>query len=127
MITLAEDCNQIFAKRFKQLREDSGYTQQELANLFHVTRPCICYWETGKRVPDYIKLVEICRFFQVSSDYLLGFSNNKNPKLNDNRHEYNSDDYLDISKLSEEYKRQIKEFFEYLSDKQEKNKSQNKY
>ena len=124
---MAQDCNQIFATRFKQLREESGYTQQELANLFHVTRPCICYWETGKRVPDYIKLLEICRFFHVSSDYLLGFSNSKNTNFNEKRQEYNSDNYLDISNFSEEYKRQIKDFYEFLSDKQKKDKANTKY
>ena len=127
MITLADDCNQIFAERFKELRVNSGYTQQQLANLFNVTRPCICYWETGKRVPDYTKLIEICRFFKVSSDYLLGFTNNKKPNLNDKRYEYNSDDIIDISKFSEKYKREIKEFVEYMSYKQEKDKSQTKY
>ncbi len=127
MIILTDSCNQIFAERFKELRVNSGYTQQQLANLFNVTRPCICYWETGKRVPDYTKLIEICRFFKVSSDYLLGFTNNKKPNLNEKRHEYNSDNYLDISKLSEKYKHEIKEFYEYLSYKQEKEKLQNKY
>ena len=120
MIVLTEDCNKIFAQRFKDLRTTSGYTQKQLANLFNVTRPCICYWETGKRLPDYIKLAEICRFFQVSSDYLLGFSHDKKPHLNESKYDYNSDNYLDISKLSEENKRQIKEFYEYLTYKQKK-------
>ena len=120
---MVDDCNQKFAQRFKELRANGGYTQQQLANLFNVTRPCICYWETGKRVPDYIKLVEICKFFQVSSDYLLGFSDNKNTNFNDNHYVYDPEDFLDMTKLSDEYKRQLKEYYQYLVDKQEKNLS----
>lgn len=110
-----------FAQRFKELRIKSGYTQQQLANLFKVTRPCICYWETAKRVPDYTKLVEICKFFNVSSDYMLGVSDIRTINMNEGKMVYNIDDYLDMSVLSDEYKRQLKDYYNFLLDKQAKN------
>ena len=110
-----------FAQRFKELRIKSGYTQQQLANLFRVTRPCICYWETAKRVPDYTKLVEICKFFNVSSDYMLGVSDIRTINMREGKMVYNVEDYLDMSLLSDEYKRQLKDFYNYLLDKQAKN------
>ena len=110
-----------FAQRFKELRIKSGYTQQQLANLFKVTRPCICYWETAKRVPDYTKLVEICKFFNVSSDYMLVVSDIRTINMNEGKMVYNIDDYLDMSVLSDEYKRQLKDYYNFLLDKQAKN------
>ena len=111
MFFLASKTNEQFAKRFKELRVKSGYTQQQLANLFKVTRPCICYWETAKRVPDYTKLVEICKFFNVSSDYMLGVSEIRTINLNEGKQNYDTDNYLDMSQLSEESKRQLKDYY----------------
>ena len=117
---MASKTNEQFAKRFKELRVKSGYTQQQLANLFKVTRPCICYWETVKRVPDYTKLVEICKFFNVSSDYMLGVSEIRTINLNEGKQNYDTDNYLDMSQLSEESKRQLKDYYNFLLAKQAK-------
>mgnify|MGYP000432258580 CR=1 FL=1 len=120
MFFLASKTNEQFAKRFKELRVKSGYTQQQLANLFKVTRPCICYWKTAKRVPDYTKLVEICKFFNVSSDYMLGVSEIRTINLNEGKQNYDTDNYLDMSQLSEESKRQLKDYYNFLLAKQAK-------
>lgn len=117
---LIDKTNQTFAKRFKELRLQRGYTQQELANLFNVTRPCICYWETGKRLPEYKMLIDLCIFFDVETDYLLGVLDSKKSTFNEGKIVYNFEDYLDMSPLSEEFRRQLKEYYAYLLDKQEK-------
>lgn len=108
----------IFSKRFKLLRAKSGYTQQQMANLFNVTRACICYWESGKRVPDYVNLVELCKFFNVSSDYMLGVSDTRSTGLEDDKAEYSTDNYLDMSKLTDEHKRELINYYKYLLNKQ---------
>ncbi len=117
---MADNYNEIFAQRFKALRVNNGYTQQQFANLFNVTRSCICYWETGKRLPEHPKICDICAFFNVSSDYLLGFSDVSPSKVSESKTSYNADDYLDIRKLSSENKRQIKDFYKYLEEKQKR-------
>ncbi|MFI7130188.1 helix-turn-helix transcriptional regulator [Nonomuraea sp. NPDC050153] len=35
----------------RKIREDAHLTQDELANVITVSRPTICLWESGKRVP----------------------------------------------------------------------------
>lgn len=110
--------NDIFAERFKALRTDGGYTQQEIANLFNVTRACICYWESGKRVPDYINLVEICKFFRVSSDYMLGVSDVRRSNIVEDGSEYKTNNILDISRLTEDHKRELRDYYNYLLKKQ---------
>lgn len=49
-------------------------TQNQLAEALNVTQDSISLWETGKRIPDTQYVVALCKFFDVSADYLLGLS-----------------------------------------------------
>lgn len=72
-----------FACRFKQLREENGLSQEELANLFNTYKSTICRYETGKRTPpiDFVK--EVAIKFNISMDWLIGTSDERIPKLTD--------------------------------------------
>lgn len=61
-----------FAKRLKQLRLKSNYTQDELANLLKTTRSRVSMYEQGKREPDFEMQESIADLFNVDLDYLLG-------------------------------------------------------
>ena len=70
--------------RLKMLREERNLKQEDIANLLHVEIAAISKYETG-RVPlkeEYIKILS--SFFEVSSDYLLGLTDEKNPNENKN-------------------------------------------
>lgn len=56
----------------KKLRLDSGLTQKELAEILSVSQQTISLWETRTTVPDALTIVALCKYFNVSSDYLLG-------------------------------------------------------
>lgn len=56
----------------KKLRLDSGLTQKELAEILSVSQQTISLWETRTTVPDALTIIAICKYFNVSSDYLLG-------------------------------------------------------
>lgn len=58
----------------RELRRNKGFTQEELAETLGVSTPAICKWESGQSNPDINMLPVIARFFQVSIDFLLGFS-----------------------------------------------------
>lgn len=60
-----------FPSILKELRESKDLDQQDLADLLHVSRSAIAGYETGRREPDYDKLLQIAGFFEVSVDYLL--------------------------------------------------------
>lgn len=64
----------LFADRIKSLRERSGLTQAELAKKLGLTRSCINAWEMGLSVASTVMVVELARFFHVTTDYLLGVS-----------------------------------------------------
>ncbi len=70
----------IFGERLKSLREEKGFTQQDIANILGVGRATIAGYETKGKQPDYEKLMKLAEFFNCSIDYLLGRTNQRNPK-----------------------------------------------
>jgi len=65
-----------FCKRIKELRIENGITQKELANKLQTTNSSVCDWERGRSQPDLQTLTELAKLFEVSTDYLLGLSDN---------------------------------------------------
>ena len=61
-----------FSERLKELREESNLTQKNLANKLNISKSAISAWEIGRNQPSYDLLIEIAKFFNVSTDYLLG-------------------------------------------------------
>ena len=60
------------ANRLRELREEFGYTQEELGKEFYCEKPVISRYETGSRnIPNEL-LVEFAEFFDTSVDYILG-------------------------------------------------------
>lgn len=61
-----------FSTNLKELRENKGLTQREIAKLLNISQVTYCNWENDKTEPDLNNLIRLCRFFMVSTDYLLG-------------------------------------------------------
>jgi transcriptional regulator with XRE-family HTH domain len=55
------------------LRNESGMTQEQLAQLLNVTRSTIAGYETKCKEPDFHRLIQIASIFHVTTDYLLGY------------------------------------------------------
>lgn len=64
-----------FATRLKELREAKNMNCTQLAKKLGVSSASLGYYERSERVPDIEILSKICKFFNVSADYLLGISN----------------------------------------------------
>ena len=58
--------------RIKQLREQAGYSQAQLARKLDVTRSSVNAWEMGLSTPTTQYVVALAKLFHVSADYLLG-------------------------------------------------------
>ena len=67
-----DNYNTVFAKRLRELIESTGVSQAELANSVSVTRQAINSYTLGNTVPNSDVLTDIAKYFDVSSDYLLG-------------------------------------------------------
>ena len=61
-----------FAIRLKYLRTKNGLSQLHLAQEINATKQNISDWETGKSETSFEMLVKVAKFFNVSTDYLLG-------------------------------------------------------
>lgn len=64
--------NNNFKEKLKELRERSGMTQEQLAELMRLSKSTISQYENQERAPSPHILVKIASVFHVSTDYLLG-------------------------------------------------------
>lgn len=62
----------MFGKRLKQLRENKGLNQEDLATALSLSPSTIGMYEQGRREPDHEKLKVIAEYFDVTTDYLIG-------------------------------------------------------
>lgn len=71
---------EIFAGRVHMLRKQRGMSQKELGEAIGLSHKSISTIESGSRTTTLEKLVILARFFQVSTDYLLGLCEEPAPK-----------------------------------------------
>lgn len=64
--------NNYLGKTIKELRLEEGISQRELGNRLNVCNQTVSFWESGQREPDLDTLLKIAKYFEVSTDYLLG-------------------------------------------------------
>lgn len=110
-------------KRLKQLREKRGLKQTQLADIMNVSNRTISVYEKGTVVPPTENLERLATFFDVTTDYLLGRTNNPKVSLNERGEEestkINVEEMLDKAwllkgnKVSEELKREVLGFIEF--------------
>ena len=63
-------------KRIRDLRADNNYTQKELSKILNCSQQVYSNYELGQRdIPTDI-LIKLAKFYNVSTDYILGISDN---------------------------------------------------
>lgn len=72
------DVTHSFATRLKELREEKGLNQGQLAKELGISRGSISYYENEERTPDIEIFDRIARYFNVSVEYMLGYISIKN-------------------------------------------------
>lgn len=63
----------IYAQRIRNLREDEEKNQTEIAKLLKTTQSYYAQYERGIRPLPIEHLITLCRYYNVSADYILGF------------------------------------------------------
>lgn len=61
-----------FNQKLKELREENKLLQKQLAAELGVSQVTIARWETASREPSFDDLIKIAKYFNVTTDYLLG-------------------------------------------------------
>lgn len=59
------------AERIQHLRKAKGISQEQLADKIGVSRQAVSKWESEQSLPDIEKVILLCEFFDVTTDYLL--------------------------------------------------------
>lgn len=62
----------VFGERLQELRKDHKLTQKSFAKELGISWRTVGAYENNRCFPDYVILIQICKFFNVSVDYLLG-------------------------------------------------------
>ena len=65
-----------FADRLKQLRTEKKLTQKTVAQAIDMTERAYQDLEYSKYNPNHDNIIKLADFFEVSTDYLLGRSDN---------------------------------------------------
>ena len=63
-----------FSERLKEIRKLSGDSQKSLAKKLYVSQGAVSMYEQGQARPSYETLLEICKLYGTSADYLLGLT-----------------------------------------------------
>ena len=64
-------------KKLRELRQAKEWTQRQVAGRIGVTPSVISAYENDIRLPSYAALIKLAALFNVSTDYLLGVSDNR--------------------------------------------------
>lgn len=63
-----------FHERLRNEREDRDMTQTELGEALHMSQRKISHLERKDTEPTTDEIIDICRFFNKSADYMLGMT-----------------------------------------------------
>lgn len=64
----------IMQNRIRELREDRDLRQIDVAEETGIDQRTLSNYETGKTNPDSYAIIQLAKFYGVSTDYLLGIT-----------------------------------------------------
>ena len=65
-----------YIDRIRELREDNDLKQSEIAKLLNTTQQVYSRYEKGENELPIRHLISLAKFYNVSTDYILGLSDN---------------------------------------------------
>lgn len=90
--------------RIRELRENAGLRQIDVANVTGIDQKTLSNYETEKTNPDSYALIRLADFFNVSIDYLVG-------RIDDT---FSSEERREISQKIESIKKELDGIKKYL-------------
>lgn len=111
--------------RIKKLREEFGYTQQDLANKINGAKSTVAMYENETRKPSMEVLIKLSNLLNCSIDYLLCKTDIRNPGkqlddiLNESMIGMTKAEYENLTELQ---KKQIRDFAIFVKNQVYENK-----
>jgi len=65
--------------RLRDIREDNDVTQATIAEYLHIRQSTYSQYESGKRQLPLDILIKLAIYFNTSTDYILGITNEEKP------------------------------------------------
>ena len=63
-----------YAQRIRDLREDNDLKQKEVALILKTNQKVYSRYETEENELPIRHLITLCRYYNISADYILGFT-----------------------------------------------------
>lgn len=63
-----------FQDRIKELRTQNNMSQMELSKATGISQSAIAKWELGKTEPTASAIITLAKYFDETTDYLLGLT-----------------------------------------------------
>ena len=68
-----------YRERMRALREDRDLTQAELGRVLNKSQQGYNHIEAGRAELKIDDLIKLCKFYNLSADYIIGLTNSKKP------------------------------------------------
>ncbi len=68
-----------YQQRIKDLREDHDLTQTQIAEVLKINQRAYSRYETSTNEMPIKHLITLCKYYNVSPEYILGFTNTMKP------------------------------------------------
>ena len=75
-----------YRERLKAVREDRDLTQCEVGKVINKSQQGYNHIEMGRAELRIEDLIQLCKFYNLTSDYLIGLSNDENKLLCEKKH-----------------------------------------
>lgn len=69
-----------YHKRLYDLRTDNDLRQEDVANILGTSKQTYGRYENGKRGLNIEDLIKLAKFYKVSTDYILGMTDDPTPR-----------------------------------------------
>lgn len=65
--------------KIRDIREDKDLTQKQISKILNCTQQTYSRYETGEITININDIIKLAEFYNTSTDYLLGLTNEKKP------------------------------------------------
>ena len=69
-----EEPAKAFADRLNMIKNDTDITYRDIERATGIPHTCIGVWTRGKTLPNTYSLIRLAEYFGVTTDWLLGLS-----------------------------------------------------
>lgn len=113
------------SEKLRQLRKEAGLTQADVATKLNIKRETYTRYETGTINPPSDMILSMAKIFEVSTDYLLGSSDDPTPPNKKDSSE--SEESPEVKEMFEKIKKfsqknldRVIDYIDYLENSQKK-------